>query len=648
MNHVQSKKIGLHGLLETEAIGRASRKLTWILMKIFAKLSGKFHEMHIRLPYVKKVTSQLTDRRVLLLNKYYSHLSNLLTDLPFQPKISVLIPVYKVDPHYFDECLGSVAQQVYKNWELCIVDDCSNDPRINEVVTKYQKAFPGQIHFATNEQNSHISITSNNCLKLATGEYIALLDHDDRFYPNSLGEMVRQINYHAQPDILYSDERTIDEAGNKRHDPYRKPSWSPFMHLCMNYTTHLSVYNTGLIRKIGGFRKGFEGSQDHDLMLRAVEGSDKPVVHVPFCLYQWRAHPLSTAASVSSKPYAAIAGEKAVSEALERRGRKADVTYEPLTHHYRLKFQLPTPLPLVSIVIPSKNALQYIQPCIDSIFSKSTYKNIEVIVVDNGSTAPEVLDFYRSASAKHGNFRVVDHPHYFNFGKMINTGARKAKGSYILALNNDTAVIEPSWIEEMLQLAQFEEIGAVGCKLLFQDTTIQHAGILLTGPRLAEHAGIQLPDDHTLYCNVLNTIHEVSAVTAACMLVSKEKYDRVGGFDENFSPNGYGDVEFCLRLNRTGLTNIYTPYARLFHYESPTRGASIEYFERFNLMTRYGDLIMNDPYLNPNLCRGPRFDIDFGQEQLDLNAQEFDYFLKTPQKDWGKFDHVKSYRIEKS
>ena len=616
----------INKILETEFVGRPLRKLSWLGVKISAKIATRFHSAYVSLPYVKKIDELLQPSRIKYLEKYYAHLQAVVSEFPHQPKISILIPVYKVDPSYFWECLQSVAIQYYKNWEICIVDDCSRDPRINLVIDEFKARFPNQIKFSANEKNSHISITSNNCLKLASGDYVGLLDHDDRLYPNALAEMVRYINFKGLPDILYSDERTIDEYGNKLNQAYRKPSWSPFMHLCMNYTTHFSVYRRSLIEKIGGFRAGFEGSQDHDLMLRAVESSEKPVVHVPFCLYQWRAHALSTAASMDSKPYAAIAGEKAVREALERRNRPATVTYEPVTHHYRLDFKLPENLPLVSIIIPNKNAYNLIKNCIESIYQKTLYSNFEIIVIDNGTTEKEVLDLYKAYSQK-SNFRSFVESSYFNFAKMTNHGVAQAKGEYVLLLNNDTSVIDPNWIEELLKVGQFPEVGAVGAKLLFPDGSIQHAGILLTGQRIAEHPGIGLPEKHTLYCNVMNTLHESAAVSAACLLIKKDKYLTVGGLDERFTPNGYGDVDFCLRLSQNGYTQLFTPYAKLYHHESPTRGESIEYFERFYLMQEYGDKIFNDPYLNPNIARGNTYETDHAYEKLDLNAKEFKFFL---------------------
>ncbi|RYZ82018.1 MAG: glycosyltransferase, partial [Proteobacteria bacterium] len=475
-----------------------------------------FTEAHNSLPYIKLIETKLIPARVSVLAKYYTYLSNIINEFPIQPKISILVPVYKVKKSYLEECLQSVVAQVYKNWEICIVDDCSESPELDTLIRSYVQKFPGRVKYSKNEVNSHISITSNNALAMATGDYIALLDNDDRLYPNALVEVVRYINLHNSPDILYSDERHIDDIGNPFHEPFRKPAWSPFFHLCVNYTTHLSVYSKPLISQIGGFRKGFEGSQDHDLMLRAVENTKKPVVHIPFCLYQWRAHSGSTAASVDSKPYAAIAGEKAITEALQRRGRPAVVSFDPRTAHYRLKFKLPDSPPMVSIIIPSRNGFELISQCLESIFAKTTYKNFEVVIVDNGSTDSKVLDLYESYKDK--PVRVFIEEAYFNFAKMNNIGIRHSKGDYVVLLNNDTTVITPEWIEELLGLAQHPEVGAVGAKLLYPNNTIQAAGIVMKGHLIAENKGARLEDDHWLYNHVMNTIHEVSGVTGACFM----------------------------------------------------------------------------------------------------------------------------------
>ncbi|WP_141730862.1 glycosyltransferase family 2 protein [Oligoflexus tunisiensis] len=622
-------------ILTIDWIGRPLRKLAFVTMKGCYKLyiaSVRFHET---VPYVRLLAGKTDGPKLARVAKYYIHLKNLIPLLPLRPKISVLIPVYKVKVEYFEEALRSITQQVYPNWEICIVDDCSGMPEITRIIDKYRAAYPDKIKATYNQKNLHISLTSNECLKLATGDYVALLDHDDRLYPNSLAEVVRYINLHSGPDIMYSDERTVTGDGDKRNLAYFKPDWSPFMHLCMNYTTHLSVYRTDLLRKIGGFRQGFEGSQDHDLMLRAVENTQKPVVHIPLCLYQWRAHEASTASSIDAKPYAAIAGEKAVTEALKRRGRPCKVEYEPHTQHYRLKFELSGQQPLVSIVIPSKDSYNLIQTCLESIFDLSTYRNFEIIISDNGSQDPKCLALYDQYSKSYPTqFKLVKEEAAFNFGRQINKGAAHSSGDYLLFLNNDTKVITPSWIEEMLTLAQFEEVGAVGCKLVDQNEKLQHGGILAAGRTIAVHAGNFLDRNHNLYCNVLNTIHETMAVTGACLMIQRAKFLAVGGFDEVFLPNGYGDIELCLKLRDRGYTHLYTPYAELYHYESPSRGIAIEHFERFYLMQRRGQDLLADPYQNPNLQMDSLYSVDPFYLDLDLNREEFEFFLNHEQKDW--------------
>jgi GT2 family glycosyltransferase len=507
------------------------------------------------------------------------------------------------------------------------------------MIEAFRKAHPHQTKILIHTTNQHISATSNSCLDLASGDYVALLDHDDRLYPNALAEIVRYINLFDQPEILYSDECTIDEKGNRIRLAYHKPQWSPFMHLTMNYTTHLSVYRRSLLQKIGGFRVGFEGSQDHDLMLRAVESTSKHVVHVPFNLYQWRAHTNSTAMSQDHKPYAADAGVRAVSQALTRRGRPGSVSFNAATLQYRVKYHLlekagPLPAaakspPLISIIIPSKDSPQLLKRCLDSVFQKTKYPNYEVIISDNGTTHSDTLALYQQWSQDFpSTFRVIEKRQTFNFGAQINLGAETAKGEYYLLLNNDTEVIEPDWVDEMISLAQFAEVGAVGCKLLFSNHAIQHAGVSLSAEMIAEHIGLGRGDEDNQYWNYHNTVHEVSAVTAACLLVAKSKFWEVGGFDSTYLPRAYGDVDFCLALREKGYSNLYTPFSKLFHHESASRGRSIEYFERFYLQSRRGFHLSADPYLNPNYTRHPRFEVNPFYTDLDLDHKEFAQLLK--------------------
>ena len=635
MSHSLKKitKRAVRRIVLQPSFGKAFLLIFWPICRLLQKATnfcwGAFDRLPGALPFKKK---KYEKPNFDIVRTYYKSLKARCQDMPLKPKISVLVPVYKVKPEYFWEALKSVAVQVYDNWELCIVDDCSNDPRLVEIVEEFQRAYPGKVKFKIHQQNGHISVTSNSCLELATGDYIALLDHDDRLYPNALAEMVRFINLNQEPDILYSDERTVDATGEALWDTYFKPDWSPFMHLCMNYTTHLSVYRLRLVREIGGFRKGFEGSQDHDLMLRMVEATKKPVVHVPLCLYQWRAHPESTALSVSAKPYAALAGEKAVSEHLLRRGRPAKVSWEPHTAHYRLNFELPIAKPLISLLIPTRNKFELISKCLLSVFERSTYQNFEVIILDNESSDPECFALYSQFAHKYTDRVFVEKvAGAFNFARSNNIGAAVARGEYLVLLNNDTEVLEPKWLEEMLMVCQFPEVGAVGAKLMYPDGKVQHAGVMLTDRSIAQHIGIGAPKEHALYCNAINTLREVAAVKAACMMVRKSVWKELDGLVEIWVPNGYGDVDFCLRLSEKKYSCLFTPYAELIHHESPSRKATLEHFERQYIIKKYGGKLMNDPYLNPNLQRVTNYAIDSNNMNYELRAVEFRELLDNPE-----------------
>lgn len=610
-------KRAVKSILETQFLGSCLQQMTAIMLRIVELSHKVLSSFLLKQPYARKIAYIGDSERFNKIYQYFLLLKNSSFYLPFNPKISIIVPVYRVDPRFFKEMLLSVVYQTYSNWELCIVDDCSQMPELGQMVARLQKLYPSKIKFAANSQNLHISQTSNKCLELATGEYCALLDHDDRLLPNALGEMVRFINLHDKPEILYSDERTIDSDGFAVNPPFFKPAWSPFTHLAMNYTTHLTVYRTDLVRQVGGFRSGFEGAQDHDLMLRMTEKTTKPVVHVPLCLYQWRAHEASTARANDAKPYAAKAGERAVTEACLRRGRPAKVEFEMTTFHYRVRFDLPAELPLISIIIPSRNAFDQISACLSSIFEKTTYPNYEVIVVDNGSDDQRCLELFASYRSR-GRFTVIADPRPFNFAAQNRRGVEASRGAYVLFLNNDTQVLSRDWLHELLQYAQFPEVGAVGCKLLYPDGRIQHAGILGAGRMVALHAGVNLEKDHNLYCQMLNTAHETLAVTGACLLIARDKYESVGGFDEVFLQNGYGDVDFCLKLRAQGWTNIYTPYAILTHHESKTRKLSYEEFEKQTIVAKWGQVLVTDPYLNPNLSYGEFYKITPEKLAMDM------------------------------
>ena len=541
---------------------------------------------------------------------YVRFLKEHLNSYEFQPKISILLPVYKPEPRYLKEAIESVLAQSYQNFELCIVDDGGDSKEINHLLEHYTTTHAARIKYLKHEKNQHISAATNSCFSLADSEYITLLDHDDRLKPNALAEVVRNLEFNNFPDIIYSDEEIIDEKGVVQGTVH-KPGWSEFLHLSKNYTTHLSVYKSTLIKKIGGWRVGMEGAQDHDLMLRAIEATDLPICHIPISLYQWRAHEASTAQDGDAKPYAATAGIKAVQEACERRGFTVQVDFEAKYFQYRVSPVLPETKPLVSIIIPNRDAYDYISVCLYSVFEISRYKNFEVVLVDNNSSDPRCLSLYNDLRNNYPDrFTVVEDKGYFNFARLNNNGVKEARGNFLVFLNSDTEILHGDWIEGLLGLAQLEKVGAVGCKLHYGNGPIQHAGVYGAGRSVGGHSGRLLPPEADLPLAINNCIHECLGVTAACLMIEKEKFIDIGGFEETHIPNGFGDVLFGISLLEKGLVNLYTPYVELKHYESITRGKNIEMYERNYLCKRYPHYLLMDPYYNLNYSYNDHYLLD--------------------------------------
>lgn len=540
-----------------------------------------------------------------------------------QPKISIILPVYNPDPQYLKECLKSVLNQSYENWELCIADDASDDKEIVRIIERYAKKTDA-IKYTIREVNGHICEASNSALELATGEYLAFLDHDDFLWPNALYEVVQAINDHNKPSLLYSDEDKLSDEGT-HCNPFFKPDWSPNLLRTNNYITHFTVIQRRLITKVGGFRSTFEGAQDWDLFLRVTHEIQKKkknatdhIIHIPKIIYSWREHSDSTATgNIIVKAYAIEAQQKALIEDSKRRNIKAEIL--PIKHHrqtifWRTKYKIQNN-PLVSIIIPTKDSYKYISKCLETVLQKSTYKNYELVIADTGSTSKKVWELYDNVQELHKDTRILKWEKPFNFASVCNFAVKKAKGSYILLLNNDTEIITPDWIEGLLEHAQRPEIGAVGCKLLYPDDTIQHGGVILglTGnPKekgVAGHSFGRLPNIPNNF--LMNGVRNVSAVTAACLMVSKEKYLEVGGQDERFQI-AFNDIDFNLKLMKKGYLNVYTGHVELYHHESVSVGdpsrpdenkRDLKLFAKeIQLMhDTWGDLLQNDPYYNPNL-----------------------------------------------
>ncbi len=529
--------------------------------------------------------------------------------LQLKPVFSIIMPVYNPPLKFFKKAIESVLNQVYDSWELCIADDCSTDPEVKKVIEFYAKK-NYRIKVVYRNENGHISKASNSALELATGDYIVLMDQDDVLAINALYENARLINEHADADLIYSDEDKIDENENHSY-PHFKPDWSPDSLLSRNYLGHLTVFRTSLIRQIGAWRTGFEGSQDYDLVLRFTEQSEN-IYHIPEILYHWRVHSSSAARGEDAKPYAYVAAQKALTEALIRRNETGNVSFLDGFRGYSIRYKIKEAGKKVSIIIPSKDKTDILAVCINSVFSKSTFENFEIIVVDNGSSDPDFFDLIKSwKDQEPGRFKHVEAPIPFNFPRLINIGYENSDGDYLILLNNDTEVISPDWIEGLMEQAQRPSIGVVGCKLLYPNETIQHAGVVIGMGGVAGHVLVGEHRDGPGYFNYVNMANNYSALTAACIMVRREVFAEVGMFDEDFSVE-YNDVDFCLKIREAGYNNIYLPHVELFHHESITRGhphATKESYERHlievnKFKAKWMKYIEHDPCYNPNLTLG--------------------------------------------
>jgi glycosyltransferase involved in cell wall biosynthesis len=515
------------------------------------------------------------------------------------------MPVYNPPEQYLREAIESVLDQVYPHWEFCIADDASTKPYVKQVLEEYAK-LDNRIKVVYRSENGHISRCSNSALELATGEYIALLDHDDLLTPDALYEVVFLINQHPEADMIYSDEDKIDE-NNKLRDPFFKPDWCPDSFLSRMYICHLGTYRRTIINQIGGFRVGYEGSQDYDLVLRFTEQTDK-IFHVPKILYHWRIHSQSAASGSEAKPYAYLSARKALSDALSRRGEMGSVTDVPgYSGHYIIRYEIDD-YNLVSIIIPTRDLGYVLNQCLESIFAKSTYPNYEVILIDNGSTEPytfKVINYWLNQEPE--RFRCYSLAIPFNYSKLNNYGARKARGKYLLFLNNDTEVIVSDWIEAMVEQAQRPSIGAVGALLLYPDDTVQHAGVVVGLGGVAGHGHVLFDKNSTGYCGQLISVNNYSAVTGACLMCNRDKFEAINGFNEELAVT-FNDVDFCLKFLEKGYRNIWLPHVKLYHYESKSRGKDLtpekqaRFLSEVDYMSHHWKhVIERDPCYNPNL-----------------------------------------------
>ncbi len=524
-------------------------------------------------------------------------------NLKYKPLISVVIPVYNADPKYLRECLDSVLSQTYKKYEICIADDASTFAETKEVLKEYEKN--KKIKIVYRKKNGHISNATNSALKLAKGEFVALMDNDDVIPENALYEVVKVLNKDKKIDMIYTDEDKLDEKG-VRCFPSFKPDYSPDTFLSSNYISHLGVLRRSIINKIGGFRPGYEGAQDYDLYLRFFEKTDR-IYHIPKILYHWRMTEGSTAKNISKKDYALERGKKALEDALQRRGISGVVHIVEKCPYYYVEYKV-VGNPKVTIIIPTKDLADITETCLKSIYEKTKYKNFEVIVVNNNSSKPETFALFEKYKKEHKNFSVLDYNHEFNYSKINNFAVKSSKSDYIVLLNNDIEVISPDWLIQMLGYASQDHIGAVGAKLLYPDDTVQHCGVVL-GLGVASHLFLRTPREAIAWGGRLAISQNYSAVTGACLMVSRKKWDEVGGLEERLKV-AYNDIDFNLKLIEKGYYNVCLSNVELYHHESISRGQdkSGEKKKRFNseqsfMYKKWKKHIDNDQFYNPNLTR---------------------------------------------
>ena len=519
-------------------------------------------------------------------------------ELKYRPLISFIVPTYNVSKTLLKECLDSLLNQSYDNFEICISDDHSTLEETIEVLKEYEQKYD-QIHVTYRKKNGHISEASNTAISLAKGEFIALIDNDDTIEKDSLYYVVEALNQNKKLDMIYSDEDKIDFKGNYM-EPHFKPDYSPDTLMGVNYICHLCVLRTSLVRKIGGFRKAYDGSQDYDLFLRITEKT-KEIYHIEKVLYHWRQTATSTAGYLGNKSYAYLAGKKALEDSLKRRKIKGEVIDNKRVSTYLVKYW--TNKPLVSIIIPMRDQAKISRRCFESLYQKNTYSNFEIIVIDNGSCEKETKDLFLEYQKKK-NFKVIRDSKEFNYSSLNNEGVKHAKGEYLLFLNNDTKIIQEDTLEWMVGYAAQEHVGCVGAKLLYPDKLVQHAGVVLGFGGVAGHIYVANSyQDNGLFGRLVMP-YNYTAVTAACLMIKKEKFLQVKGFDEDLKV-ALNDVDLNLKILNQGYYNVCLSNVEVMHYESKSRGyeASKDKQERFKkeqeyMKKKWGHTLDRDKYFS--------------------------------------------------
>ena len=519
--------------------------------------------------------------------------------------ISILVPLYNTPVKFLKQMIDSVIKQTYSDWQLCLADGSDGE---HSYVGEYCRSLSrddNRIVYKKLDENKGISENTNACIAMATGEYIALLDHDDLLHPSALYESVRAI-CEENADFVYTDECTFTGNTSNIISHNFKPDFSPDTLRSYNYICHLSVFSRELLDIVGYYNTEFDGSQDYDLILRLTEKAQN-IVHIAKCLYFWRAHAKSVALDVSAKPYVVDAAKRAISAHLERVGLEGRVEESVMPTTYKIDYEIKGN-PLISIIIPNKDHIDDLKKCIDSIYQKSTYRNFEIIIAENNSESKRTFDYYKMLTELHSKVKVIRWEQGFNYSAINNFAVNHSSGEYILLLNNDVEIISEDWLQRMLMYAQRLDVGAVGAKLYYPDDTIQHAGVIVGMGGVAGHAHKGLPRTAPGYMCRACLAQNMSACTAACLMIRRDVYDRVEGLDENYAV-AFNDIDFCMKITSAGYRIVFTPYAELYHYESKSRGIedTPEKQARFRseierFIDKWGtELEKGDPYYNKNL-----------------------------------------------
>lgn len=522
----------------------------------------------------------------------------------YSPLISIAVPAYQTPVEFLRQMIESLIVQTYSNWELCIVNASPDHEEMQKVLAEYS-AGDSRVRFCNLKENLGIAENTNRAFAMTKGEFVGLLDHDDLLAPNALYEIVKILQDHPQADALYTDEDKVTTELDEHFQPHLKPDFNLDLLRSNNYICHFFVVRKSIVEKAGGFRKEFDGAQDYDFIFRCTENAGE-VLHVPEILYHWRTHKASTADNPASKMYAFEAGKRAIEAHLERTGTKGEVSHTQDLGFYRVKYPVQGK-PLVSVIIPNKDEKETLQTCLEMLEKNTGYQNFEIIIVENNSTTDEIFRYYKELSGNR-KIHLLRWGKEFNYSAINNFAVAHAKGEYLLFLNNDVKSINSDWLEEMLGVCQRPEVGGVGAKLIYPDNTIQHAGCVIGMGGIAGHMFVDMPADRTGYLHKASLLQDMSAVTAACLLMKKEVFEQAGGFTEELAV-AFNDVDLCLKVRKNGYLIVYDPYVKLYHMESKTRGAedSKEKVRRFQTEIEYMrchwiDILKNgDPCYNKNL-----------------------------------------------